>query len=161
MEKGSYGNPYAKVLLKWNVVEKRISELVKADKYLSPKGKEAYAQYKKEQAEEAMRREQEKLEHGIRVECKNAIEQAIAEKFDGYTLPRDTAEGVIRQYGKERVEIVLANTITHLSHDGRFSPDNKEWAKALCLPLTGRQGIISSLPTRLCWTVLPIRQDGT
>lgn len=131
LEKGSYGNPYAKVLLKWNVVEKRISELVKADKYLSPKGKEAYAQYKKEQAEEAMRREQEKLEHGIRVECKNAIEQAIAEKFDGYTLPRDTAEGVIRQYGKERVEIVLANTITHLSHDGRFSPNNKEWAKSL------------------------------
>ena len=131
LEKGSYGNPYAKVLLKWNVVEKRIRELVKADKYLSPKGKEAYAQYKKEQAEEAMRREQEKLEHGIRVECKNAIEQAIAEKFDGYTLPRDTAEGIIRQYGKERVEIVLANTITHLSHDGRFSPNNKEWAKSL------------------------------
>ena len=131
LEKGSYGNPYAKVLLKWNVVEKRIRELVKADKYLSPKGKEAYAQYKKEQAEEAMRREQEKLEHGIRVECKNAIEQAIAEKFDGYTLPRDTAEGVIRQYGKERVELVLANTITHLSHDGRFSPNNKEWAKSI------------------------------
>ena len=131
LEKGSYGNPYAKVLLKWNVVEKRIRELVKADKYLSPKGKEAYAQYKKEQAEEAMRREQEKLEHGIRVECKNAIEQAIAEKFDGYTLLRDTAEGIIRQYGKERVEIVLANTITHLSHDGRFSQNNKEWAESL------------------------------
>ena len=131
LEKGSYGDPYAKVLLKWNVVEKRIRELVNADKYLSPKGKEAFAQYKKEQAEEAMRREQEKLEHGVRVECKDAIEKAIAEKFDGYTLPRDTAEGVIRQYGKERVEIVLANTIMHLSHDGRFSPDNKEWAKSL------------------------------
>ena len=131
LEKGSYGDPYAKVLLKWNVVEKRIRELVKADKYLTPEGKEAYAQYKKEQAEEAMRREQEKLEHGIRIECRDAIEKAVAENFDGYTLPRDTAEGVIRQYGKERVEIVLANTITHLSHDGRFSPDNKEWAKSL------------------------------
>lgn len=131
LEKGSYGSPYAKVLLKWNVVEKRIRELVNADKYLTPKGKEAFAQYKKEQAEEAMRREQEKLEHGVRVECKDAIEKAIAEKFDGYTLPRDTAEGVIRQYGKERVESVLANTIMHLSHDGRFSPNNKEWAKSL------------------------------
>ena len=131
LQKGTIGDPYAKVLLKWNVVEKRISELVKADKYLSPKGKEAYAQYKKEQAEEAMRREQEKLEHSVRVECKNAIEQAVAEKFDGYTLPGDTAEGVIRQYGKERVELVLANTIMHLSHDGRFSPDNKEWARSL------------------------------
>ena len=129
--KGRIGDPYAKVLLKWNVVEKRIRELVNADKYLTPKGKEAFAQYKKEQAEEAMRREQEKLEHGIRVECKDAIEKAIAEKFDGYTLPKDAAEGVIRQYGKERVEIVLANTITHLSHDGRFSPDNREWAKSL------------------------------
>ena len=131
LEKGRIGDPYAKVLLKWNVVEKRIRELVKADKYLTPEGKEAYAQYKKEQAEEAMRREQEKLEHGIRIECRDAIEKAVAENFDGYTLPRDTAEGVIRQYGKERVEIVLANTITHLSHDGRFSPDNKEWAKSL------------------------------
>ncbi|MCJ0131890.1 helicase SNF2 [Clostridioides difficile] len=151
LEKGSYGSPYAKVLLKWNVVEKRISELVKADKYLSPKGKEAYAQYKKEQAEEAMRREQEKLEHGIRVECKNAIEQAIAEKFDGYTLPRDTAEGVIRQYRKERVEIVLANTITHLSHDGRFSPNNKEWAKSLVLSADWqtRDYIVTSHPAVL------------
>ena len=131
LEKGRIGDPYAKVLLKWNVVEKRIRELVKADKYLTPEGKEAYAQYKKEQAEEAMRREQEKLEHGIRIECKDAIEKAVAENFDGYTLPRDTAEGVIRQYGKERVEIVLANTITHLSHDGRFSVNNKEWAKSL------------------------------
>ena len=129
--KGRIGDPYAKVLLKWNVVEKRIRELVNADKYLTPKGKEAFAQYKKEQAEEAMRREQEKLEHGIRVECKNAIEQAIAEKFDGYTLPGDTAEGVIRQYGKERVGIVLANTIMHLTDDGRLSADNKEWAKTL------------------------------
>ena len=131
LEKGRIGDPYAKVLLTWNVVEKRIRELVNADKYLTPKGKEAFAQYKKEQAEEAMRREQEKLEHGVRVECKDAIEKAIAEKFDGYTLPGDAAEGVIRQYGKERVEVVLANTIMHLSHDGRFSPDNKEWAKSL------------------------------
>lgn len=131
LEKGSYGSPYAKVLLKWNVVEKRIRELVNEDKYLSPQGKEAYAQYKQEKVEKAMQKEQEKLEHGVRMECKEAIEKAIAEKFDGYTLPRDTAQGVIEQYGKERVEYVLANTITHLSHDGRFSVNNKEWAKGI------------------------------
>ncbi len=65
LEKGNYGSPYAKVLLNWNVVEKRIRELVQADKYLSPEGKEAYAQYKQEQAEKAMRKEKEKLEHGV------------------------------------------------------------------------------------------------
>lgn len=127
--KGSYGNPYAKVLLKWNVVEKRISELIKADKYLSPKSKEAHAQYKQEQAEKAMQREQEKLEYGVRMECKKAIEREIAENFDGYRLSGDAAHNVIKEYGKERVEYILANTIMHLSHDGRFSPDNKEWAK--------------------------------
>ena len=56
LEKGNYGSPYAKVLLNWNVVEKRIRELVQADKYLSPEGKEAYAQYKQEQAEKAMQK---------------------------------------------------------------------------------------------------------
>ena len=65
LEKGNYGSPYAKVLLNWNVVEKRIRELVQADKYLSPEGKEAYAQYKQEQAEKAMQKEQEKLERGV------------------------------------------------------------------------------------------------
>jgi len=131
LEKGNYGSPYAKVLLNWNVVEKRIRELVQADRYLSPEGKETYAQYKQEQAEEAMRREAEKLEHGVRIECKEAIEKAIAENFDGYTLPRDTAKAVIEQFGKERVEMVLANTIMHNSQDGRFSVNNKEWAKSL------------------------------
>lgn len=129
--KGSFGNPYAEVLLNWNVVEKRIRELVKADKYLSAEGKEAYVAYKQEQAERAMRREQEKLEHGVRMECKKAIERAIADNFDGYTLPRETAKSVIEQYGKDRVEYVLANTITHLSYDGRFSVNNKEWAKGI------------------------------
>lgn len=131
LEKGSYGNPYAEILLKWNMVEKRIGELVRADKYLGINGKEAYAKYKQEQAEEAMRREQEKLEHGIRRECRESIEAVIAEKFDGYTLPRDTAQSVIEQYGKERVEFVLANTITHLAYDGRFSKSNKEWAEGI------------------------------
>ena len=65
LEKGNYGSPYAKVLLNWNVVEKRIRELVQADKYLSPEGKKAYAQYKQEQAEKAMQKEQAKLESGV------------------------------------------------------------------------------------------------
>lgn len=52
------------MLLSWKVVEKRIRKLIEEDKYLSPEGKEAYAQYRVEQ-------------------------------------------------------------------DGRFSPENKEWAKAI------------------------------
>lgn len=48
LEKGSYTEPYAEVLLNWNVVEKRISELIKAGRYLKPEQLEAYAAYKQE-----------------------------------------------------------------------------------------------------------------
>ena len=129
LEKGSYGNPYAKVLLKWNVVEKRISELIKADKYLSPKSKEAYAQYKQEQAEKAMQREQEKLEHGVRLECKKAIEREIAENFDGHVLKEDTAKELMAKFGSERLKFILANTIMQNNSEEHFSQDNKEWAE--------------------------------
>lgn len=49
LEKGSYVNPYVKVLLKWNIVEKRLRELITEDKYLSAKEKEKYLEYKEEQ----------------------------------------------------------------------------------------------------------------
>ena len=155
--KGRIGDPYAKVLLKWNVVEKRIRELVNADKYLTPKGKEAFAQYKKEQAEEAMRREQEKLEHGIRVECKDAIEKAIAEKFDGYILSRDTAEGVIRQYGKERVKIVLdsffskftVNLKGSISHEVEIGTDPLGNLQRLSNALEGMTGKMETVAQKL------------
>ena len=58
LEKGGYTSSYAEVLLKWSVVEKRISELVKMDKYLTPEGKEAYAEYRAER-EEAKKAQEE------------------------------------------------------------------------------------------------------
>lgn len=131
LEKGSYGNPYAKVLLKWNVVEKRIRELVEKDQYLTPEGKKAYAAYQQERAEKAMQKEQERLERGVKLECSQAIDKVIAEKYDGSSLPRDTAQGIIEQYGMERVSFVLANTIQSMVNDGRFSYSNKEWANEI------------------------------
>lgn len=44
LEKGSIMAPYTEVLLSWKVVEKRIRKLIAEDKYLSPEGKEAYAE---------------------------------------------------------------------------------------------------------------------
>lgn len=131
LQKGNIGKPYAEVLLSWKVVEKRIRKLIEEDRYLSPEGKEAYAQYRVEQEQKALEQAQAKMEHETKVACKNAIEKAIAEKFDGYRLPKDTAEGVIQEYGSERVSYVLANSVMHKRQDGRFSPENKEWAKAI------------------------------
>lgn len=62
LEKGSYSSPYARVLLNWNVVEKRLRELIEEDKYLSPERKEAYLAYREEQAEKAQQKEMERLE---------------------------------------------------------------------------------------------------
>ena len=131
LQKGNIGKPYAEVLLSWKVVEKRIRKLIEEDKYLSPEGKEAYVQYRVEQEQKALEQAQAKMEHETKVACKNAIEKAIAEKFDGYRLPKDTAEAVIQEYGSERVSYVLANSVMHKRQDGRFSLENKEWAKAI------------------------------
>ena len=131
LKKGDLSNPYADVLLPWKAVEKRIRKLIQEDKYLSPKGKEAYAEYKEEQAQRELEKALAKIERDTKVSCKDAIDRAIAENFDGHRLPKATAEGVIREYGIERVSYVLANTVMHRRQEERISPENKEWAKSI------------------------------
>ena len=151
LKKGNICEPYAKVLLSWKVVEKRIRKLVAEDKYLSPAGKEAYARYKEEEAQKALEKAQAVIERKTKVACKEAIERTISEKFDGHRLPKDTPAEVIRKYGSERVSYVLANTVMHLTHDGRFSPDNKAWAKEIepYAKYENRDLIVSSHPAVL------------
>ena len=36
----------------------------------------------------------------LNIDCKNAIEQAIAEGFDGMRLNPDVAVGMVKKYGK-------------------------------------------------------------
>ena len=78
------------------------------------------------------------LEHGeleqyraslqANIACKNAIEAAIRQYFDGMHLNEVAVTEVMSAYGKERVCYVVANTLQQKSWDGRFSPSNKEWA---------------------------------
>ncbi len=84
-----------------------------------------------EQAQKELEKAQEKIEHDTKVSCKDAIDLAIAENYDGYRLPKGTAEDVIKEYGIERVSYVLANTIMHRNQEDRISPENKEWAKSI------------------------------
>ena len=131
LKKGNLSKPYADVLLPWKAVEKRIRKLIQEDKYLSPKGKEAYAEYKEEQAQKELEKAQAKIERDTKTACKDAIERTIAERFDGRRLPKDTAEEVIKEYGIDRVSYVLANTVAHKQQDARLSDENKEWAKEI------------------------------
>ena len=102
LEKGNYGSPYAKVLLNWNVVEKRIRELVQADKYLSPEGKEAYAQYKQEQAEKAMQKEQAKLEGGV---TNQELDRETGTVAEGEPKAPETGKTDIEQLNKRLYEM--------------------------------------------------------
>lgn len=46
---------------------------------------------------------------------------------------------VLEQFGPDRVQYVLANTVRHKEWDGRISRDNKAWASTIPMPEGGSQ----------------------
>jgi len=69
-------------------------------------------------------------------ECAASMKEAINESHRGnssYDLAAALG-AVTAEYGTERVQVVLANTVTAMDYDGRFSHDNKQWAKTIPLP---------------------------
>ena len=74
------------------------------------------------------------------IDCKKAIEEAIALNFDGLHLKEDAARQVLEQFGEERMTFVMANTLRELSYDGRFSKQNKAWAEHIEIPENINQG---------------------
>lgn len=66
-------------------------------------------------------------------DCARAIEKAIAENYRDNIL-NDCAQPIIEKYGFNRVNWVLANTIQQNKEDGRFSEDNKKWARGFHIP---------------------------
>ena len=75
--------------------------------------------------------EQYRASNNVNRQCKESIEAAVREYFDGMYLSHDAAKGVIETYGMERVALVLANTVQLQDWDGRYSRRNKEWAKTI------------------------------
>lgn len=66
-------------------------------------------------------------------DCARAIERAINENYRDNCL-NDCIQPIIERYGFDRVNWVLANTIQEKREDGRFSQENKAWAKSFYLP---------------------------
>lgn len=85
------------------------------------------ASYAKEHGELELYR----ASNNANLQCKEAIEAAVREHFDGMYLSHDAAKGVIQTYGLDRVMLVLANTVQLQDWDGRYSRRNKEWAKTI------------------------------
>ncbi len=72
--------------------------------------------------------------HKENVRCKQSIEEMIREGFDGKTLRSDIAKDLCQEYGIERVKRVLATTIQENINDGRYRPENKDWAQSVRVP---------------------------
>lgn len=74
--------------------------------------------------------------HRENCDCARAMERAIAENYSDNCL-HNCIQPIIDRYGFNRVNWVLANTVKQHSQDGRFSQDNKLWARRFHIPQDG------------------------
>ncbi len=117
-----YSVPVRRTLLKWNYVEKRISELVKLDRYLSPKEKEMYPQWLDEQmAKEAAWKKTNEIRKFIREAPEE--EQAPKEYIYEYNLG-DTVYIGADEY------TILSLEDPVILNDSQYPLFNKEFSKA-------------------------------
>ncbi len=67
----------------------------------------------------------------LHTDCKNAIDKAISENYDGMHLKDGFENALIDKYGMGEINYVLANTVQYFYDDGRISRDNKAWANKI------------------------------
>ena len=71
----------------------------------------------------------------LNVLCKEAIEQTVRDNYRDNRLDADAVwRDVTAQFGSKRAAFVLAMTVREKDYDGRFSRENKAWAKSQPLP---------------------------
>ena len=69
--------------------------------------------------------------------CARAIELAIRENYKDNSLGAESAKSVIKEYGYNRVNWVLANTVQTSQGDGRYSEENRSWSRGFMIPIDG------------------------
>lgn len=122
------------------VAEKTIHAPVVDDINISPSEnvsitKTVYKQtlsYARENDELDAYRESSEFNH----ECREAIDKAInSSRYDTYHYNlKDAVKAVNEQYGSERVELIMAKVVQSTDYDGRYSRQNKDWAKSFEIP---------------------------
>ncbi|MCL1952746.1 MAG: DUF3849 domain-containing protein, partial [Oscillospiraceae bacterium] len=61
--------------------------------------------------------------------CAEKIDAAIDKHWDGMHLDSAAAEGIVAEFGYDRVRWVLAATMQAADWDQRYSGPNREWLK--------------------------------
>ncbi len=109
-------------------VEERAKEVIRAREALRSLPVYKFsATYARENGE----LEQYRASRKANIDCKTAIETAIAEHYRNNILGSEAVHQVVEQFGYDRTLYVLANTIQQKDWDGRFSHDNKKWAATI------------------------------
>ena len=85
------------------------------------------ARYAREHGES----EQYHRSHELNNACREEMDKAISENFDGMRLKEGFERELMERYGRERVEYVLATTVKENAWDGRYSRENREWADSI------------------------------
>ena len=124
------------VLLRWPKVEKRIRELIAADRYLSNAEKEAYPEYLKERTETVPEERNDELPE--------AMEPTAAE---ANTLPKEyrITQGVTVHIGAQEYEVVFYGADTVVLQDTRFPLLQTEYSQADFLKMLGENPLNDQL----------------
>ena len=75
LQRGDIGNEEIDILLNWNKVSKRISELIVAERYLSPAEKEQYPMYLQRQMERQLEYERNQKEKELGIEETSSVKE--------------------------------------------------------------------------------------
>jgi len=104
--------------------------------------------YSLESATRSSERDLWREHYQLNVNCARDIEKAIADHHDGYSLSSDCIKPILGEYGIDRVNWVIANTIQENEQDGRFSHENKDWAREFFIPkdTTQLEFVVNSNP---------------
>ena len=113
----------------WDCLESRADMLLKEQRRALRET--SVYRYPASYAQEHGELEQYRASNRANAACKEAIEAAIREHYDGNSLDSQAAAQVVEAFGLDRTLFVLANTVQQKDWDARFSPGNKEWAKTI------------------------------
>ena len=75
--------------------------------------------------------EQYHRSHELNATCREEMDKAISENFDGMHLKEGFERELMERYGRERVGYILATTVKENAWDGRYSRENREWADSI------------------------------
>ena len=113
----------------WDCLESRADMLLKEQRRALRET--SVYRYPASYAQEHGELEQYRASSRANIACKEAIEAAIREHYDGNSLDSQAAAQVVEAFGLDRTLYVLANTVQQKDWDGRISPGNKAWAKTI------------------------------